>query len=650
TGGGTTGDGGTAGSDTVVFTGNRADYTIEKITFTPVNEAAITAYKITDKVAGRDATDLVVGVENFKFADMTQTAAQLPNAPPVISSNGGGATAALLIAENTSAVTTVLAVDANNVPGDPLNPQTLTYSISGGADAAKFTINPVTGILSFIAAQDFEAPADADTDNVFDVIVQVSDGISIDTQALSVTVQNADEAGAGTLAVGYTVNGANTSVTLIADAGFNDLDLVSDANPLGVAAVTYQWQQSGNNGVTWTNIAGAAGTASSLTPSAVIANSVDRPLHVVATYTDAFGAHSTTSAAFEIGNANANTLAGTAGADTLIGLGGNDLYVVNHASDVTVETAASSTDTIQTSLVNYTLSENFENLQYSNGNGVADDLSFVGTGNAANNTLRGGGAADVLTGGTGDDALFGSGGTDIAVFAGNINNATFGLSGNSAQVSTLLDGTDTLTSMEKVRFAGLEFTLRIGNNNNNDSFVTTAAPELFLGFSGTDTVVYQSNMQVNANLATGTALNGDRYYSIENLTGGSGNDTLTGDGNSNVLSGGDGADKLTGAGGNDTLNGGAGFDTIVFAAGFGNDTVNGFDSDAGGGQDKLDVSGFTGGDDITAANYLSFMTITGGGTTTIVIDSNGAAAGGFLGQITLNGVNSATINQTDFVF
>ena len=71
---------------------------------------------------------------------------------PVITSNGGGATAAISIAENTTAVTTVTATDAD------LPAQTLTYSITGGADAARFTINSSTGVLSFVAAPDFEAP------------------------------------------------------------------------------------------------------------------------------------------------------------------------------------------------------------------------------------------------------------------------------------------------------------------------------------------------------------------------------------------------------------------------------------------------------------------------------------------------------------
>ena len=56
----------------------------------------------------------------------------------------------------------------------------------------------------------------------------------------------------------------------------------------------------------------------------------------------------------------------------------------------------------------------------------------------------------------------------------------------------------------------------------------------------------------------------DTVRNIENVTGGSGNDTLTGDGLANTLSGGAGTDVLTGGAGNDTLSGGAGADQFVF--------------------------------------------------------------------------------------
>ena len=59
---------------------------------------------------------------------------------------------------------------------DPDANTTLTYSIIGGADSTKLQIDISTGVLSFIIALNFEVPSDADADNVYDVIVQVSDG------------------------------------------------------------------------------------------------------------------------------------------------------------------------------------------------------------------------------------------------------------------------------------------------------------------------------------------------------------------------------------------------------------------------------------------------------------------------------------------
>ncbi len=58
---------------------------------------------------------------------------------------------------------------------------------------------------------------------------------------------------------------------------------------------------------------------------------------------------------------------------------------------------------------------------------------------------------------------------------------------------------------------------------------------------------------------------------IENVTTGSGNDTITGNSANNILSSGNGADTLYGGAGNDTLSGGSGSDRLN--GGAGNDTV-----------------------------------------------------------------------------
>ena len=107
---------------------------------------------------------------------------------PIISSNGGGATAAINVAENITSVATVVASDAD------LPTPTLNYSIVGGADSAKFTINSSTGALAFASAPDFETPTDSGSNNVYDVVVRASDGTNFDDQSLAITITNVNEA------------------------------------------------------------------------------------------------------------------------------------------------------------------------------------------------------------------------------------------------------------------------------------------------------------------------------------------------------------------------------------------------------------------------------------------------------------------------
>ena len=91
--------------------------------------------------------------------------------------------------ENTTAVITVNASDAD-LPG-----QTITYSITGGLDAALFSINAGTGDLTFNSAPDFENPTDHDSNNVYEVDVTADDGNGgTAVQSLSVTVNAANDA------------------------------------------------------------------------------------------------------------------------------------------------------------------------------------------------------------------------------------------------------------------------------------------------------------------------------------------------------------------------------------------------------------------------------------------------------------------------
>ncbi len=106
------------------------------------------------------------------------------------------------------------------VAADPDAGASVTYSIVGGADAARFAINAATGALTFVTPPDFDAPADAGANNVYDVIVRASDGTLTDDQAIAVTVTDQNEApvitsngGGATAAVSIAENG--TAVTTV---------------------------------------------------------------------------------------------------------------------------------------------------------------------------------------------------------------------------------------------------------------------------------------------------------------------------------------------------------------------------------------------------------------------------------------------------
>ena len=102
-------------------------------------------------------------------------------APPVITS-----APTFTVDENTTAVATLTATDADA--------DSLEWSIptDGGADAEQFTLTSA-GVLTFSTAPDYEAPADADEDNVYEVTVQVSDGTTPVPADLEVTVENVIE-------------------------------------------------------------------------------------------------------------------------------------------------------------------------------------------------------------------------------------------------------------------------------------------------------------------------------------------------------------------------------------------------------------------------------------------------------------------------
>lgn len=119
---------------------------------------------------------------------------------PVISSNGGGATANINLPENQEDVTTGT-VSAGTEP--------ITWSISGGADAARFLVDSVLGNVIADPAFDFENLPHA---NPFVFILRAANGINLDTydeQTISVTVTDVAEGGGGAASRSFSLGRRN---------------------------------------------------------------------------------------------------------------------------------------------------------------------------------------------------------------------------------------------------------------------------------------------------------------------------------------------------------------------------------------------------------------------------------------------------------
>lgn len=165
----------TGGADAAAFTINAATGQLEFVTApnfeAPADAGADNVYDVTVTASSSTlSTDQAVAV----------TVTNVNEAPTITS----GASAA--VDENSTAANYTVA--ATDVDGD-----TLSYSIVGGADAALFTIDAATGVVSFITSPNFEAPTDAGANNVYDIVVGVDDGPLLTTQAVSITINNLND-------------------------------------------------------------------------------------------------------------------------------------------------------------------------------------------------------------------------------------------------------------------------------------------------------------------------------------------------------------------------------------------------------------------------------------------------------------------------
>ena len=386
---------------------------------------------------------------------------------------------------------------------DPDAGQTLSYSISGGADASKFTIGSTTGALSFVTAPNFEPPTDAGGNNVYDVIVQVSDGHGgIDTQAIAVTVQNV---------AGVTING--TAGNDLIDATHTVAGQPLPTNEEDVI--------NGGNGRDTINGLGGNDTLN--------------------------------------GGANADTMIGGTGDDIYIVDNTSDVVTENPGQGMDA-IQSSVTYTLSANVENLILTGS------GNIKGTGNALDNAVTGNSGNNVLAGLAGADALDGGLGTDTAtyaasaasvnvslatgHGGGGDaqgDTLINIENLTGSAFNdtLEGNA--------GNNVLAGGVGIDLASFEHAAA----GVNVSLAVTAAQNT-LG-AGTDTLSGFENLTGSAfnDTLTGNGL-------ANRIDGGAGNDIINGGAGNDNLQGGAGTDTLKGGIGNDMLTGGMDADAFVF--------------------------------------------------------------------------------------
>jgi Ca2+-binding RTX toxin-like protein len=262
-------------------------------------------------------------------------------------------------------------------------------------------------------------------------------------------------------------------------------------------------------------------------------------------------------------------LDGGTGADILNGGAGTADVVtyVSRSADVTVDIDGAAddgetgeNDNVQTDVETLT-----------GGSGI-DTL----TGSSAANTLNGGGGNDTLDGATGADVLNGGGGTDdTATYASRSATVTVdidgaaddGEAGENDNVQTDVEsltggsGSDTLTGSSAAN--------SVAGGGGSDTLDGGTGTDTMSGGTGTDAVSYANRsgavtVDLDGAADDGEAGENDNVASdVEDVTGGLGADSLTGDSNSNTLTGGAGNDTIDGSEGVDTLLAGSGADAVT---------------------------------------------------------------------------------------
>ena len=343
------------------------------------------------------------------------------------------------------------------------------------------------------------------------------------------------------------------------------------------------------------------------------------------------------------GGGGADALDGAAGNDTLIGGGGADGFVGAEGDDFFLMDAGSFAfnNAIDGGLgfdtVSYQLTRSAVTVSLANaglalvppGTNVLD--SFIGVegliGSEYNDLLVGGLEDNVIQGLGGNDTIDGGLGMDMVSYSNVKNgvgvqvNLEFSPQGNTASLA----GSDTLISIEGA--IGTIYADRLTGNAFDNTFQGLAGNDSISGGAGSDTVSYvEAVNSVTINLGIGLqAINAevgrDTLTSIENVIGGFGADTLTGNGGNNIIDGGiyAGPVSANNTTRDDVINGAGGSDTVSYASALSAVRVtlatqgnNAAQNTWGGGVDTLisieNLTGSSFNDSLTGTNQANILT------------------------------------------
>jgi len=311
------------------------------------------------------------------------------------------------------------------------------------------------------------------------------------------------------------------------------------------------------------------------------------------------------------GNAGDDVLNGAGGADRLVGGAGHDLYYVDNAGDVVVELASQGVDRVATT-VDYTLSDNVENLQ---ANDIAGTAPLSLTGNALANNIYGTQGDNVLNGAGGADFMVGYAGHDL-YYVDNANDVAYEeANGGTDRVSTTVSYTlgANVENLQANDIGGTAALSLTGNSLANNIYGTqgdnvlngAGGADFMAGYGGNDLYYVDHAGDVAYEEANGgidrvvTAVSYALGANVENLQandiGGTAALTLAGNDLGNSIWGTNGNNVIAGRGGIDHLFGYGGSDQFLFDTAPSAATNYDFIGDFQGGVDKiaLDNSVFT---------------------------------------------------------